>query len=537
VRLDNRAEVLRLIGASCDMCSDLQLVLAAIDACGADVVQKLHGDFAFVAWDARAQKIIAARDAFGVKSLFMRRTDGMLVFSSRAATLATSETYDVSYLRDFLFGLPDPGTRTAWSDVKRLEAGTVFQQRGTGDTTRRYWSAENFTPAADADERESVEQFRELFTNAVQQRIDTRTGTWAQLSGGLDSSAVVSVAEGIVGAGSLSGTVTVVDTLGSGDERTFSELVVQKYGLRNEQVQDAWAWEDAGRGFIASDEPNSLYPFALRDLRMRSVVLSNQGRVLLSGFGADHYLFGNLSYIPDMILSGRIFAAARELAGWSLARQQSFWTMARRHAIAPLLGRATVGRRTEDSASFPRWLGDSARVTRDFNRIYNSHALQQRGRMFVNYTAREMASIPAWVQRDGFEDGMEVRYPFLSRPLVEFSLQLPVHLRVQPFARKRVLREAMRGVLPEQIRTRQSKGGIDARILWSLQRENGFLRTLLQEPILADLGVLDGAELRSAVAEARNGIKHNVVMLMSALSLETWLAVRSGRLALQRKAA
>ena len=85
-------------------------------------------------------------------------------------------------------------------------------------------------------------------------------------------------------------------------------------------------------------------------------------------------------------------------------------------------------------------------------------------------------------------------------------------MRVQPFARKRVLREAMRGVLPEQVRTRQSKGGIDARILWSLQRENGFLRSLLQDPILADLGVLNASALRTAVDEARRGVKHNLVM-------------------------
>ena len=90
VRLDNRAEVLRLSGGLCDTCSDLQLVLAAIDARGADIVQQLQGDFAFVAWDARAQKIIAARDAFGVKSLFLRRTDGLLLFSSRAATVSST---------------------------------------------------------------------------------------------------------------------------------------------------------------------------------------------------------------------------------------------------------------------------------------------------------------------------------------------------------------------------------------------------------------------------------------------------------------
>ena len=405
---------MRLVGGECDTGSDLQLVLAAINACGADVVSKLHGDFAFVAWDARAQKVIAARNAFGVKSLFLRRSNGFLLFSSRAAALATTDSYDRSYLRDFLFGLPNPAERTVWSEVKRLEAGTVFQQRGTGDTRRRYWSAENFTPARDADEQTSVEKFRELFTTAVRQRIDTRAGTWAQLSGGLDSSSVVSVAEGFIASGSLAGTMTVVDTLGSGDERAFSDLVVEKYSVRNEQVHNAWAWENRAQSLLATNEPNSLYPFGARDQRMRSLVLSNQGRVLLSGFGADHYLFGNLSYIPDMILAGRLIAATRELANWSLARQQSFWTTARRHAIAPLIGFGGSG--SQDAPAFPRWLGDSARVAADFSRIYDSRSVQQRGRMFVAYTAREMASVPSWVQRDGFEDrdGDALPIPFAA---------------------------------------------------------------------------------------------------------------------------
>ena len=149
VRLDCREALLRSVGGTVDTSSDLQLVLAAIDARGPDIIHELKGDFALVVWDARAQKIVAARDAFGVKSLFMRRADGLLLFASRATTLATADGYNTDYLRDFLFGMPGCGQATAWQDVQRVEAGTVFQQRGTAGTVRTYWSAHDFQPAAE----------------------------------------------------------------------------------------------------------------------------------------------------------------------------------------------------------------------------------------------------------------------------------------------------------------------------------------------------------------------------------------------------
>jgi asparagine synthase (glutamine-hydrolysing) len=537
VRLDARAELVRLAPGAAERATDLELVLAAIDAHGADVVKNITGDFGFVVWDARAQKIVAARDPFGVKSLFLRRANGLLLFSSRAGPLATSDDYNLDYLRDFLYGVPSSGAHTAWREVTRVEAGTVFQQRGTGDTIRRFWSAEDYRPAPETNEADSVAEFRQLFRSAVAQRLESDNRTWAQLSGGLDSSSIVSTAEQLVRPGSIGGTITMVDTLGEGDERRFSDLVVQKYALRNEQVQDSWPWENAA-ALTPIDEPYQLYPFQQRDQRVREVVRANGARVLLSGLGADQYLYGNLGYIPDLILAGRVLHAARELTAWSLVTRRSFWWMARRHAVVPLLGgRLRPRRNDEDAPRFPRWLGDEKRVGQDFERIFDLKASVPRGGLFSQAIARELTGLPSWVQRDGFENGMEMRYPFLSRPLVEFSLRLPVHMRARPFARKWVLREAMRDVLPEPVRSRQSKGGIDARIVWSLQRESATVQSLLHEPILAELGLLEAKHLRTAVEEARTGIKHNLVMLMSALSLETWLSVRSGRMAVLSKAA
>ncbi|MGH7447835.1 MAG: asparagine synthase-related protein, partial [Longimicrobiales bacterium] len=134
---------------------------------------------------------------------------------------------------------------------------------------------------------------------------------------------------------------------------------------------------------------------------------------------------------------------------------------------------------------------------------------------------------PAWIERWPYGREIEMRYPYLYRPLVEASLRLPAKQRVRPNAHKWILRQAMRDVLPENVRMRSTKGGIDARILWSLQREKPRLDALLRDPILAQLGCIDAAALRHAVDQARRGIPVNNVQLFTALALETWLSVRN----------
>ncbi|MEX2284763.1 MAG: asparagine synthase-related protein [Gemmatimonadota bacterium] len=537
VRLDNRSELRKLARESTERTSDLELVLALVDAKGAQAVNELHGDFGFVIWDARAQKVIAARDPFGVKPLFLRRDPGMLLFSSRAAPLALREDYDLDYMRDFLFGGSQNTARTAWRDVTRVEAGQLLVQRGTVSETQKYWSAERFEPASAATEADAVSEFRSLFTSAIQTRLDPAGPTWAHLSGGLDSSSIVCTAERQVRRGSIGGTITLVDSLGSGDETPYSNLVVENLGLTNLQLKDTWAWQESA-AFTATDEPNSLFPFQTRDHLIRDALRQNNARVLLSGLGADHYLTGNLNYIPDLITSGRWVQAASDLVSWSVAMRRSFWWTAKHYAIEPLVGSRVLRNRTDDDAlRLPRWLGNAQMITREYARLFDGDHKPPRGRRFTHATARELATISDWVLRGEFEEGMEVRYPFLHRPLIEFALRLPVRMKARPQARKWVLREAMRDLIPEEIRTRQGKGGIGARILWSLNREADTIQSLLRQPLLAELGLIDVQHLRAAVDEARNGARHHLVMLMSALSLETWLAVRNGQTAGQRRAA
>ena len=523
VRLDNRRDIAALAGQPVESGSDLELVLALLDARGADSVDALAGDFAFAAYDARGQKLVAARDPFGVRPLFLARRGDLLLLSSRLSALEEDGHFDLDFIADFLVAGGTPGDRTIWEDVRSLRAGSVLLQRGTVASVRRFWSAGAFTPEPAGDEAALAGEFRRLFREGLRQRAGD-AGTWAQLSGGLDSSSVVASVQAMHAAGELpgglGGTVTIVDSLGDGDERPFSSEIVSRYGVRNECIHDFWAWRDDGAGAPLTDEPRPIYPFFERDRRLAGVVKSASGHVLLSGLGSDHLLYGNLGYIADLAAHGRIGAALGEAARWAVARRQSFWTTARHTVVEPLLPLRL--RQAGAVPRLPSWIPPE--FAPGAGRASGPHP----GQLFQTQVAAEVERLPVWIDREPFNDELEMRYPFLYRPLVEFSLRLPVAMRVRPEGRKWVLREAMRDVLPEPIRTRTGKGGMDARILWSLQRERGRLDAMLWQPLLAELGCVEPVRLRAAVEGARNGHATNLVALMHALSLETWLAVRSG---------
>jgi asparagine synthase (glutamine-hydrolysing) len=537
VRLDNRAELARVAGIEAyPSISDLEVALAAIDAHGDGIIQRILGDYGFVYWDARACKLVAVRDAFGVRPLYFRATPSIVLFSSRIGALASDEHIDLDYVGRFLMGLPTAGSETIWKDVRAVRAGACLIQRGTVRSAHRHWRAEEFAASPSMNDTTAIEQFRSLFAEAVRVRIDDPAHTWAQLSGGLDSSSVVAVAN--KEHAQVAGTVTLVDTMTGGDERVWSDAVVNRFHVRNEQITNYWAWQVDGDAPPRTDTPSPVYPFFARDRRMVETVRDSGGRVLLSGFGSDHYLFGNLHYITDLAARGKVNAAIRELLGWSVASRQSFWTMARDHFVAPFLP-AARGSDPTDPESVPAWIDPVfARQHQVSTLMRSAHLAAARpGARFQAMTMAGIAAIPAWVHGWPFEGALDVRYPFLHRPLVEAVLAMPVAMRIRPGIHKWVLREAMHGILPEPVRNRSSKGSIDARILWSLQQERRTLDRMLRDPILAQLGCVDPVALRTSVDRARRGIPTNLVHLMSALSLETWLTVRAGRWTADARAA
>jgi asparagine synthase (glutamine-hydrolysing) len=534
VRLDNASEAATWSSIRWSA-SHLHIAAAAVSSRGTRCIRELLGDFAFVMWSLSRRSVVAASDALGVKALSYHHTRAMTSFSSLASLIAPEDDYDLEFMADTLVGGDPRSTRTAWKNVTTLHGGSMLLIEGERLEISRYWTPEKFCPAREEGPPEYSSVFKQLLTSAVKSRMGANGGTWSELSGGLDSSSIVCIAEELYASGQtasrLAGTVSIVDELGEGDERHYSDIVVGRFGLKNEQVVNCWAWQDDGVVPPLTDHPTMVYPLFARDRRL-SAILRNAGtEVLFSGMGSDHYLYGSTLFLADDAATGKLFRSLARLAEWTVAQKQSYWPAVGRQIICPLLPLRVLRWLKQSETRVPSWIRPAfakeweVQSRLPFERLMRTSY----GCRFVSEIAQGLLDIRIWLLRYPFEDGFERRYPFLSRPLVEFGLLLPVLLRAHPVHPKWVLRQAMIGTLPEEIRLRQGKGGIDSRLLWSLWHERARIGELLRDPILADLGCLDPAPLRNAVEATWRGERPHFPTLLRALALETWLHVRAGR--------
>jgi len=549
-RLDNPQEVRRWIGQYRPCVSDLELIVADLACNGYGRIGSYLGDFAFAVWDAVALTLTVARDAFGVKRVFHARPRSarsghpdarLLAAASRADLLALDERYDLAFLLELAaLRAPTPG-RSAFAGVDAVQPGTVVTLNDARTSTRQFWAAAEFQP----DERarpirsraasELCNEFRERFLDGIRARLTGEPDVWSQLSGGLDSSSVVCGAQWLARtdavAYGVSGTVSWLYRWSTdGDERHFSSIITKHTGVRNELVQDFWSWRPEDGLPPVTDEPNPEHLLHGRERRTRELVEAAGGRVLLTGFGSDHYLLGNMFFFADWIAQGRVRDAMREMLRRAAIGRVSFWNLAYRNALLPLLP-ATLRRRLVPGASLPPWIRRSAAESAHIvgTSADDSYA-GPRGLKYAALVQEQMRSIPLGLRRHDLLEGLDVRHPFLYRPLVELGLRLPPEMCVQPHARKWILREAMRGILPEPVRTRVGKGGNLGFVHQALIRERPTIARILDDPLLAQLGCIDPVRLRAGIDEAcRTGAEELVSAAIYTLAVETWLHVRSGR--------
>lgn len=544
VRLDNRAEVERWTGldrVSLAKLTDLAVVLKIVAATGTKRIRDILGDFGFVAWSGATRTAIAAADPLGVKKLFYSERKGLVAFATRAEALVLEERYEPQYLAELIALCPLTPGLTAFAGVRRLPAGTTAALNHGELVERTYWSPDEldtlpFTPAL---EREAPEAMRNLLAESVKQRLTGDADTWAQLSGGLDSSSIVSVSQWLAGrdevAHGLAGTVTYVDWQNTdADEREYSDAVAAHWQVPNETIVDPPLWFEPEAPPPHLDTPGASLAFAPRERRLCDIVRRAGGRVLLTGFGSDELFTGTTAFFADWVVRGRLWPAAREMARWAARGRMSFWELAYHNAVQPLIPQALRRRASFDEGRLFPWITAAAAQRYRLEGRTQAVAIGQSrlGRKYRDTLLSRIGVIATELNPGLIDDVLDVRYPFLALPLVEFAMRLPPALCARPHARKWVLREGMRGILPEVVRTRVGKGSSTDLLVRALVAQAERLEPLLQAPLLADLGVIDATQLRTAYETApyeserdRNLAPDVQVTLM----VEAWLRFRCGR--------
>lgn len=462
-RLDARDDLvaeLRAVGRNADAsCSDPQLFLHSYDAWGAECVHHVAGDFAFGIWDGRRRQLFCGCDQFGVRQLYFSRIQSGLVFSNTLECVrlhpGVSDELDDRAISDFLlFGAKCDEDATSFADIRRLPRAHWLKYSAAGIEIREYWRPPTDGEIRYAKTHEYVEHFSELFRSAVADRIRGESAG-VLLSGGIDSSSVAATAKQIE---KREGFPQVrAFTLASADSEDADRLAAQTVAdalgiplhlLSAERVEPFPHWSAHAIDF---PEPVN-NPFAVDTLKQSRQIAALTG-VVLSGEGADNLMSCEpMHHLRRAWTRGRRKQAAADAFGHLLARFS---------APDGLLGpmrrlRSLSNRRTKEQ--FPNWLSEE--LTSRLNlrerwiehdsaipcRAYPEHPVGYASLFFPQWRAMFEQVDPAYTRVP-----LEVRYPFLDLRLVEYLLAIPA---LPWFFRKHLLREAMRGLLPEKVRKR-----------------------------------------------------------------------------------
>ncbi|HWF60708.1 MAG TPA: asparagine synthase (glutamine-hydrolyzing) [Nitrospira sp.] len=524
------AEELRGLGYQFKGHSDTEVLLTAYRHWGKACLERLRGMFAFAIWDQKERSLFAARDRLGIKP-FHYWADGnlQLAFASELKALLEflpDRMVNTTLARQFLAWnlLDHEPNQTMVSGIMRLSPGhALIWRQGEGLQIWRYWELhvnDDFQVSPE-HEVKLIGEFRRLFEEAVSLHLRSDVSVGTCLSGGLDSSTIVCVANLELQRRRLQQqhtqhTFSACFEDPRLDERAYIEAVVEATGCQSHYVfpsgeefakdLEQWVWHQeepvGGSGVYAQ--------YCLARLARENGI-----KVLLDGQGADEQLAGYrkfiLVYLRQLLNARSYVTAVREAVAFfcrpEIIRTSRF-VDARRYLYGSLPESAVLW----PEGSFPgrpNALGVGVSLG---------------SRIQADLTRFSLPALLRFEDRNMMAFGIESRVPFVDHVLVEWVAKLPASLRLSGGWTKLILREAFRGVLPERIRTRRGKlGFLTPEPAWLAGPLSTWFRDTLSAPRYLG-AVIDVRGLKSILGRYYSGDRSLPVenLLFRLAMYESW---------------
>lgn len=513
-------EVLERAGHQFRTRSDTEVLLRALLAWGPSAIARCVGMFAFAYHDPREGTVLLARDPFGIKPLFWVEHAGRLYVASELAAL-TSAVQGVSRLdhavaaRFLATGLVDVDERTFFAPLRRFPAATwwkVTVGRPLATATRhRYWAPPSATaPGPRRTWGDMVAEVREALTDSVRLHLRSDVPVASCLSGGTDSSTIVALAARLrpPDAAPLLAYSAVFPGARI-DESHYARAVVERAGA-------GWITLTPTDEALAADFDSLLdsqqEPFASTGVylqwRLFQRIAEDGIKVVLDGQGADEYFAGYTSFLVPAILdhlaAGRVGDAAATLG--VLVRDKGLSQLLLRDLRGSLV--RVLGRNATRAAD-RSWIAPG--MMRALEELPTAPIVAATRLRRTSLTYLERHSLPALLRyedRNSMRFSLESRVPFLDHRLVETVLRLPDDALLQRGRTKAVLRDAMRGIVPDSVLDRRDKLGFASPMAkWVAHLAVPALRDLLRhdERIAPFVNPL---VLRQWI-DAENGTRHS----------------------------
>jgi asparagine synthase (glutamine-hydrolysing) len=537
-RLDNREElILKLHEYLAGDLTDAGIVMSAYLNWGIEFLPRILGDFALSLWDARSRSLILARDVIGARDLFFTANNRRVIWSTDLDVVVdasgTRVEVDDRYIAGYLTRGADPD-RTPFKNIEAVPpAHSVVITRGSIQK-RQYWGLDPDRRITYQSDKEYEEQFRSLFSDAVRCHLRADGPVWADLSGGLDSSSIVCMADELFRAGqtqapSLETVSCIRDQSPSSNELKFIHCVEERIGKEGHHIPESEFPVLDPSCSEPSVIPNALDIFASYHREVDRLMAHNGARVRLCGNGGDEICNSvpkPSAELSDLLSEGNLRELHGRLRTWAHDRKKPYLNLLWHDTLMPMLPRGiqlSLGHRLV--RQLPHWLSrDFVRRTHLRELVLGPRdtfgfALPSNRAQSVSFlcATRELAA--GYIR---CLQNVEIRLPFLYRPLVEFMQAIPQAQRARVGETRSLQRRALRNLLPTEILNRTGKGIPAEAIMRALAREYRRVRPLLMDSYVARYGYVDQKVLSDAIERIPYGDKR-CAEITRLIPLENWL--------------
>jgi asparagine synthase (glutamine-hydrolysing) len=541
-RLDNRAELIGLLNGCASIHSpDVSIVAAAYERWGTDCFAKLIGDWALSICNPKDRTLIVAKDPIGTRHLYYTSDrdqvtwctvlDPLVFFAGKRFRL--EEEYIAGWLSFF------PATHlTPYVGIHSVPPSS-FVRIGFGKSTvQKYWDFDPAKRIRYPTDSEYEEHFRSALAQSVRRRLRSDSHVLAELSGGMDSSSIVCMADSIMdGRG---GEAPRIDTISYYDdsepnwnERPYFTKVEESRGRVGFHI-------DVASGELCGLDSESVRLAAKPDGFRNSVFskqfaryINSQGhRVVLSGIGGDEVMGGVPTPMPeleDLFAQVRLRTLARQLKAWALNKRKP-WFHLFFETVRTFIPPNLVG--------VPKHRQPAAWFHSDFIRRYRTAltGYPQRLKLFGPLPSlQENLSTLDALRRQlacsslAFEPPYEKRYPYLDRDLLAFVFAIPREQLVRPGQRRSLMRRALSEIVPHVILNRQRKAFVARRPRADICRQWEKLVEASRHMATASFGFVDPQTFREALERAQCGQDAPIISLLRTLEIESWIRAVRGR--------
>jgi asparagine synthase (glutamine-hydrolysing) len=529
--------------------SDTEVLLYLYLEYGEGMLGRLNGMFSFALWDARRRELFVARDRMGKKPFYYVWKNGTFLFASELKALLkhplVSRDVDRVALTRYLAHEYIPAPHSIFQDIRKLPGGCALKVSTGGLRIQKYWPCPFGEDGRHVDEREVMDRLRELLRDAVAKRLISDVPLGVFLSGGIDSSTVVAMMAELVPPEQIK-TFSIGFKERSYDESRYARAVADHFGTRHheEVLHPRRMLEILPDVVERLDEPfadPSIVPtYLLSELTRRHVT------VALGGDGGDELFAGYPTFLAEKI--ARWYEKLvppflhRQLEAWVERWPPSLSNFSLDFKAKRFLAGIPYSEDTRHqvwmSAFYPEmqaelWneadgqLGWVYRALGAYGDEVPSRDALQRS-LYVYYKGYLQDDILAKVDRASMMHSLEVRAPFLDVRVVEYVSRLPARLKLRGKTTKYILKKAMRRRLPDEVLYRPKKGFGIPTGKWFRQDLRGYLRDVLSEKRIRELGFFNPQYVSRLVEEhisgKRDWRKPLWALFMFELWRERWLA-------------